>query len=605
MKQIRIFGMLLCFTLIACSANQINTDGSHEDLKEEEYSAYLDASLAVEDRLEDLMNRMSLDEKVAQMVQGERKEVQYFEMGQYKLGSLLSGGGSHPKTNSIKDWQVMISAYQNATLDNEIKVPMLYGIDAVHGHNNVYGATIFPHNIGLGAANDVNLMEKMGEIVGQEMLLTGIPWNFAPTVALATDGRWGRTYESFSSDAKITTELASSYAKGLMNVGVLPTIKHYVGDGATIYGTGLDNKLDRGDVQMSLEELRDTHLVPYIKLIQDDVPIIMASYSSFEGLLMHEHKYLLTDILKDELSFDGFVVSDWEAIHAIQGSFYQQVVKSVNAGIDMLMEPNQWKETYDAILKAVKNNDITEDRINDAVSRILKVKFEMGLFEDPTQFLKVSEDFTLRNEESRDVARQLVEKSSVLLKNNQDILPLKKDQLIYLTGPGANNIGMQCGGWTIEWQGAMDNEHKLTEGITIYEGLKNAGFNVTMDSEVGKDADVVLMVIGEKPYTEMFGDVEYADLYSSLAVEENKVVIEEVKNLNKPTVALLLAGRHLDISEEINLWDAAIMSYLPGTEGDGIVNLLAGSVNFTGKLASPWDYTDGVLFEVGYGLAYD
>jgi beta-glucosidase len=598
MKLIKTLLSLVVMTaLVACQKEEEVTvidEPSYLELP------YMNQELSVDERIDDLMSRMTLVEKVAQMIQGERNNVKYKNASEIMIGSVLSGGGSTPNSNTIDGWKRMIKGYQNSILDRELPVPLLYGIDAVHGHNNVLGATIFPQNIGLGAANDQELMIRMGEVVGEEMLLTNILWNFSPTVALAMDQRWGRSYESFSTDADIVTDLSVGYATGLLNVGVIPTAKHFIGDGGTIFGTGLDGKLDRGNTEISDEEIREVLLKPYEALIDLGVPVVMASYSSINGTLMHEHGELINGLLKDELGFDGFVVSDWEAIHAIEGDFKTQVEKTINAGVDMLMEPSRWYEAYDAILFNVEAGKITEERIDDAVRRILKVKFEFGLFEDPTQEAKGSYE-ALRSDEAKEVARSLVEKSMVLLKND-NVLPLNTDQKVLLVGPGIDDIGMQSGGWTIEWQGSLDHGSKLTDGVTIREGFESLGFDVYTDQSKIDEVDVVVMVIGEKPYSEMQGDIESLDLENPTSHPDNRDAIEFVKTSEKPVVTVMLAGRHLNVSSEMNDWDAFVMAYLPGSEGDGVVNTLVGNAPFTGKLPMSWMNEDEILFEKGFGL---
>jgi len=395
--------------------------------------------------------------------------------------------------------------------------------------------------------------------------------------------------------------------------------KHYLGDGGTAMGTGLDNKMDRGNTIISDEELKMTLLPPYKAQVDLGVQTIMPSYNSINGTKMHQHDQLINGVLKKDLNFNGFVISDWEAMQEIpDASFEEQVWISINAGVDMLMQPETWKNTMDAIIKGAKNNKITQERIDEAVSRILKVKFESGLFEDPLLQKNENKAETLRSNEAVNVATQLAEQSLVLLKNKNNILPIKENMKVYLAGAGANNIGLQCGGWTIEWQGKIDSTEKMTHGVTILEGLQtyseSKNIQVITDESKASEADVVLMVLAEKPYAEMQGDSEDLSLTGSLADTGNKETIQFVKSLNKPTVSILLAGRHLvDLDDYLKDWESVVMAYLPGSEGgQGIANVLVGEKSFVGKLAMPWykDVEDirkedaELLYQIGYGLTY-
>jgi beta-glucosidase len=416
------------------------------------------------------------------------------------------------------------------------------------------------------------------------------------------------------------TSLAEAYLKGHIEHGVVGTAKHYVGDGGTTYGSGeINSLLDRGDTRIKEEELRAVHLPPYEALINSGVKIVMASFSSYNGLKMHENKYLLTDVLKKELGFQGFVVSDWEAMNALSGSnFEKDIALAVNAGVDMLMEPNNYREALNALVNNVNNGMITEERINDAVSRILTVKFDMGLFEDPFLENKEIEVTELGSKEYRNIAKQLVEKSQVLLKNDNNLLPLQKGQKVFVTGPALNDMGLQCGGWGLTWQGQMDDGNgKITEGTTILEGLKayakTYGLEIITDQKQAYEADVVIMAIGEVPYAEFEGDTVDLSITGVKAHPNNKSTIDYVESLNKPTITLLVAGRNVLINEYMDQWDSIVMSYLPGTEGDGISSVLFGETPFTGKLAMPYYKSvedigqDGVelQFDVGYGLQYE
>lgn len=622
MKKSSFFLILIITSMIfiGCSKQTpaSTTPSTTSPAQAQSEPAYLDPAKSTPERVSDLLSRMTLEEKAAQMVQGERGAVTSEDLETYGLGSVLSGGGSVPGSGSIEEWAQMMASYQDAIMSRELKIPLLYGIDAVHGHSNVQGAVIFPQNIGLGAANDPVLVKEMAKIVADEMKLTKIIWNFSPCVAIASDPRWGRTYESFSTDPSIVTELGNAYFEGLKEAGVVATAKHYVADGGVTFGTGNGgNLIDRGDAQMSEAALREIYLKPYTELVKNGVPVVMASFSSFNGEPMHSHKYLLTDVLKDELGFEGFVVSDWEAIHLLDAGkdFEDQVRLSINAGVDMLMEPNAWLETIEAIVSNVEDGKIPLSRIDDAVSRILTVKFESGLFEDPYLTSDVTEANTLGEAAYRQVASELVSKSLVLLKNEDDILPFKKGQKVFVTGPGADNMGIQCGGWTISWQGAADvGGNNITQGTTILEGLQNLGdkLGVSFITDVKRisEADTILLVLSEVPYAEMMGDTTDMSIIGSLASPDNKAAMKLANAQNKPIVTLIIAGREVIIDEYVSQWDALVMGFLPGSEGQGVADVLLGEKEFVGKLPMPWykkvkdigNENAELLYPVGYSL---
>lgn len=561
-----------------------------------------------------LVSKMTLEQKAAQMMQGAVYSITDDQMKSNCYGSVLSTGGGF--SNTAAGWKSRILDYQKAAMASPFPIPFLYGNDAVHGHNTVYGTVIFPHNIGIGAANDPDLTYKMGEAVAEEMKLTGVLWNFAPVVAVAEDPRWGRTYESYSTNVDIVTSLSTAFAKGQLAHGVMPTAKHFIGDGTVVYGTGEEGKLiDRGDAKLSDAKLNEL-LKPYISLMNAGVKTIMASHSSVNGIKMHQSKELLTDKLKGELKFDGFLVSDWESIEHIEGAnLTEKVIAAVNAGIDMLMQPTNYSDCAAIIVQAVKDGKIPQSRVDDAVSRILKVKIEMGLFDDPMQEKITAAIKELGSADYRSLARQLVEKSLVLVKNQNNVLPLKKGAKVYVVGPTANNVGVQCGGWTVDWAGKEDaNGQRITQGTTILEGLKAIAkdYNLTLitDPSEAKNADVTLLCLGEKPYAEWEGDTEDLSIVGKLALGGNKAAIETAKQLGKPTATLVVAGREVLLGDYLNSWDSVVMCYLPGSEGEGVANVLAGKTGFSGKLSMPWYKTtkgigtEDVLFKQGYGLTY-
>ncbi|MDR9451764.1 MAG: glycoside hydrolase family 3 protein, partial [Acidimicrobiia bacterium] len=483
---------------------------------------YRNASVAVDERVEDLLARMTLCEKVGQMTQVEKNSILPEHIKYLGIGSLLSGGGGAPEENTPEAWAGMVDGFQALAVDTRLAIPLIYGVDAVHGHNNVKGATIFPHNVGLGAANDPELMRRIGQATAVEVAATGIHWNFAPTVAVPQDIRWGRTYEGYGETPDLVVPLAGAYLEGLQGAdlsdrtAVLATAKHYVGDGGTTWGsaTTAAQLIDQGVTEVDEAELRKTHLPPYVEAVERGAMSVMTSYSSWNDTRMHAHRYLVTDVLKGELGFEGFVISDWAAIDQISEDYYESVVAAFNAGIDMNMVPYDYGRFIWTLLRAVDNGDVPVERIDDAVRRILRVKFELGLFEtpysDPGLLVQVGSD------DHRAVAREAVAKSAVLLKNEGDVLPIGDDaNVIFVGGQAADDIGIQSGGWTIEWQG---REGAITPGTTILEGVQASVVGGTevlydkfgnldrVDRQNGAEPDLCIGVVGERPYAEGEGD---------------------------------------------------------------------------------------------------
>lgn len=583
----------------------------------EEVSSQSEASsIATDTRsVQEIVAGLTLEQKAAQMVQGAVYRITANEMKKYSYGSVLSETYSMDLTQ--QGWKRTVLGLQNASMNSESKIPFVYGTDAVHGNIKCRGAVVFPHNIGIGAANDTRLTYEMGYAVAQEMKLSGMLWNFGPCVAVATEPRWGRTYESYSSDPRLVASLGVAFSKGQLDGGVMPCAKHYLADGNVKYGTGEGNYLiDRGDAVLTEEQV-DELLAVYKDLIDAGVKTVMVSHSSLNGVKLHAHKELITDVLKGEMGFDGFVVSDWESIHNIPGdSLKDQVITAINAGIDMLMEPDRYRDCYKYIIEAVGEGSISQQRVDDAVTRIISVKKQMGLFDDPMQTELTADVDTVGSEQYRDIARKLVEKSLVLLKNDGNVLPLKQGSKVLVIGPAADDTGAQCGGWTISWQGALDSgdSRHVEQATTILEGLKAIApeYNLTIltDESQASQADVVILCVGEIPYAEWEGDTEDMSITGKLALKGNKEAIDLAKKLDKPTVALIVAGRQVIIDDYLADWDAAVMCYLPGSEADGVANVLTGKVPFTGKLPMPWYKstadigTDRVQFEVGYGLTY-
>lgn len=551
----------------------------------------------------EIVENMTIQEKAGQMIQAERGSIQPHEVKFYNIGSILSGGGSHPTNNSEEGWQSLVKKYQDAALNSSAGIPLLYGIDAVHGHNNLKGAVLFPHNIGLGAANDAELMYKIGVATTEQMVSTGIHWNFTPSIAVAQDARWGRFYESFSQSNEVHNNIVSSYINGLQSNGVIATAKHYIGDGATSWNEASGwYKIDRGNAVMTEEELREIYLPPYEVAIAAGVQTIMTSYNSYNGEKMHGHEYLITDVLKGELGFEGFIITDWEGIHELPGDLYQQVVSAINAGNDMLMEPYVWKDAFRHIVTAAENGDIPMERIDDAVTRILTVKKEMGLFDTPHYE-------AVESSNHYEIAVEAVQKSSVLLKN-ESILPLEESMKVLLLGPARDSVGFQSGGWSYSWQGG---EHSEIFGTTILDGFNNHNIEVYTSIEDADKCDVVVLALGEKPYAEGVGDNGLLTLDSHTALNNVEAHNEAIET-GLPIVTILIAGRPMIVTEEINEWDAFIMSHLPGSAGEAIIDLLYGEVNFTGMLPYAWPRDIGqvgkiedvnYLFDLGFGLTYN
>lgn len=557
---------------------------------------------------------MTLEEKAGQLIQAERGGIQLSEVSQYNIGSILSGGGSVPSKNTPEGWITLTNRMQKVSRNSSSGIPLVYGIDAVHGNGNVADVTIFPHNIGLGAANDPVLMEAIGGATAREVAATGVDWNFGPAVSCVQDIRWGRSYESYSEDINIVAALAAPYITGMQNEGVLATTKHFIGDGHVAFGTGEgDNLIDRGDVTVDREYMLEINLPAYRAAIEAGTKSIMASFNSVNGEKVHGDKYLLTDVLRGELGFEGLVVSDWEAIHTIAPTLPDQVAKSINAGVDLLMQPYNWKDVYFAIISKVQDGTISEERLNEAVRRNLVFKFEAGLFVDNFE----KEAGQVGTSENKAIAREAVAKSMVLLENS-GVVPLKKDARVYLTGPASDNVGIQSGGWTREWQGNMDPDQN--GGISLMDAMslvlsENGGELVASPDE----ADVVVIAIGEMPYTEMFGDTADLSMTGPLSLAGNLEAIEEAKFSGKPVVTIMIAGRPMLLEDYMNDWDALVMAWLPGTEGNGMTDVLFGDNPFTGKLPVTWPKTndqaaDSVImdnydtidheYKIGYGLTY-
>lgn len=568
---------------------------------EEAEAAYLDPSLPAAARAEDLLSRMTLAEKIGQMTLVEKNSIVAEDISALGIGALLSGGGGGPPGNRPEQWLKMVNEFQQEALESRLGIPMLYGVDAVHGHSNMYGAVLFPHNIGLGATGNAELVEEIGRATAREMAATGIFWNYAPAVSVPQDIRWGRTYEGYSENTELVSRLSQAYLLGLQGDAltaadtVAATPKHFVGDGGTVWGTSRTNEyqIDQGDTQVDEATLRAIHLPPYAAAIEAGARTIMVSYSSWNGTKMHAQQYLITDVLKGELAFDGFVVSDWGAIDQVASNYYEAVVAAINAGIDMNMVPINYQLFIQALTAGVENGDVPLERIDDAVRRILTVKFELGLFERP--LVDESQLSVVGSEAHRELARQAVRESLVLLQHDGDTLPISDDVgLLFVAGEAADNIGLQAGGWSIEWQGRPGN---ITPGTTILDAIKATApadtqlyYNrfgkydhVTDDAGEPAMADVAIVVVGETPYAEGVGD------RADLSLDEVQIrLIERVRAQSRKLIVILLSGRPLIITEQLPLADAWIAAWLPGTEGQGVADVLFSDYEFSGTLPYTW-----------------
>jgi beta-glucosidase len=591
----------------------------------------------IEEAISRLLEAMTLEDKVGQVLQPEINSVTPEEVKEYRLGSVLNGGGGWPGKNkkaTPADWLALADAYWEASMDTSDggqAIPILWGLDAVHGHNNVIGATLFPHNVGLGAANNPALIRQIGELTAAEVAITGQDWDFGPTLAVARDGRWGRAYESYSEDPEIVAAYAEAMVTGLQGeVGserflderhVIATAKHFLGDGGTERG------VDQGDNPSTEQELREIHAAGYMTAIPAaGVQTVMASYNSWHGRKMHGHKELMTDVLKERMGFDGFVVGDWNGHGQVPGCSNTSCAAAFNAGIDMFMVPKDWKQLYHNTLKQVQLGQISMARLDDAVRRILRVKMRAGLFErgKPSSRVLAGRTDLLGSPEHREVARQAVRESLVLLKNNGGLLPLAPKAHIVVAGDGADNIGKQCGGWSITWQGTGNSNEEFPGAASIWDGIRQTveatGGRAVLSAEGDFDGrpDAAIVVFGEDPYAEFQGDRDHVDYRP----EKDLELLQSFRQAAVPVVAVFLTGRPLWVNPELNAADAFVVAWLPGTEGAGVADVLFQSADggvrhdFAGRLSFSWprhaaqavvnrgDAGYDPLFAYGYGLSY-
>lgn len=565
------------------------------------HTTYQDKTRPIDERVADLLGQMTLAEKIGQMAQAEKNSIPPEDVTTHLMGSVLSGGGGNPAINTMAEWRNMVQAYMQASLKTRLGIPLIYGVDAVHGHNNVKDATIFPHNIGLGATRDADLVQRIGKATASEVLATNVHWNFAPAVSVPQDIRWGRTYEGYSENTDLVGELGAAYVRGLQTKfehaeWVLASVKHFVGDGGTTWDSRKDMpyalannwqaaspnwRIDQGDTRVDEQTLRNIHLAPYKHAIDASAQNIMVSFSSWNGLKMHAHEYLLTKVLKGEWGFKGFLVSDWMAVNIISDNAYDAFVTGINAGLDMIMVPFDYKAFIATVTKAVEAGDISQERIDDAVARILRAKFMLGLFEKP--LTEAHHTTTFGGADHRALAREAVQKSAVLLKHENGALPLKKSDEIGVAGVAAHDIGLACGGWTIIWQGVAG---AITAGSTLLDGLTaHVGESVTY--RIGGDFDArvntAVVVVAEAPYAEGEGDRE--DL--TLSAEDTALITKVRQHCDK-LVLVIYSGRPIIITHVIDQCDAVVAAFLPGSEANGVADVLVGAVPFTGKLSYTW-----------------
>jgi len=656
--KVKIFVMIATITTLTACNNQTHGVRNNEKAEQIEqvsnaHSIWPKLNIAVkkdakvEARIEKLLIKMTLEQKVAQMIQPEIRDISVADMRKYGFGSYLNGGGAFPQNNKHakpKDWIKLAETMYQASIDDSldgIAIPTMWGTDAVHGHNNVIGATLFPHNIGLGAMNNAKLVEKIAQITATEVMVTGIDWVFAPTVAVVRDDRWGRTYEGYSEDPEIVKSYSAAVVNGLQGHAdkdflndqhVISTVKHFLGDGGT------ENGIDQGNNLATETELFKLHAQGYLGGLSAGAQSVMASFNSWHGKKSHGNKYLLTDVLKDRMGFDGFVVGDWNGHGQVAGCSNESCPQAVNAGLDIFMAPTKsWKPLYENTIAQVKLGEIPQARIDDAVRRILRVKIRAGLFEKPSPAKRKFSGKTalIGSKLHRDIARQAVRESLVLLKNkhitttlqnNKPLLPLSLNQHILVTGDGADNIGKQAGGWSITWQGTGNKNEDFPGATSIYAGIQAAVVHSSGSVELSTDAsykqkpDVAIVVFGEDPYAEGNGDID--NLNFQRGDKKALALLKQLKEQHIPVVSVFISGRPLWVNAELNASDAFVAAWLPGSEGGGIADVLLRKLNgeinydFVGRLSYSWpampDQTQVNRFDdnyhpllpYGFGLTY-
>ena len=563
-------------------------------------------------RVAELLAQMTLAEKVGQMTQVNRIALEQTQregdVTTLGFGSLLNGGLRAVDTvTGAGAWADMYDSFQRRALASRLKIPMIYGIDAVHGMSSIYGGVVFPHNIGLGAMRDTGLVRRMAEVTAAEVAATGIDWTFAPCISVVRDERWGRTYEGFGETPELAATNGLAYTLGLQTNGrarIAASIKHFGGDGGTTGG------VDQGDTRLDTATLRRIHLDVYQPAIRAGAMTVMASYNSWRGNKVHGIRYLLTTLLKEEYGFNGFVISDWQAVDQLSGSYEENIVQCINAGVDMVMVPDNYPRFMAGLTKAVQDGRISMQRIDDAVARILKVKFDLQLFEKPFADRSLLPAFG--SAQHRKVARACVQKSLVLLKNEAQVLPLRKTARIHVVGRGADDMGLQCGGWTMTWQGAYG---PITKGTTLLQGLREVAPRAVISHDtlgnVPANADVAIVVLNEPPYAEFMGDRRSLTLTA-----EQQALVARAARSGKPVVLISMIGRPIVLGAAADRAKALVAAWLPGSEGAGIADVLFGDVKPSGKLPHTWpaqldqiplnegEWDIKPLYAYGFGLSY-
>ena len=588
---------------------------------------------ALEGRIRSIVAGMTLEQKIGQMTQADIRSITPDDVRRFYIGSVLNGGGAWPGKNmrsSVDDWLRLSDAFYRASMSTDMatKIPVIWGVDAVHGHNNVYGATLFPHNIGLGAAHDPKLIERIGRATAGQVRATGISWTFAPTLAVVQNPRWGRTYESYSSDPELVRSYGEAIVRGLQgqlgtSTSVLATAKHWIGDGGTFHG------VDQGETRTSEADLARTHGAGYYGALRANVQTVMVSYSSFTDTAgkswgkMHGNGDLIAGMLKGKLGFDGLVVSDWNGIEQVPGCTKVRCPQAINAGIDLVMVPEDWKQFIPATVEDVRAGRIPMSRIDDAVSRIIRVKLRSGLFESSPATGRRPDPSVLNSPAVRELAREAVRNSMVLLKNDGGVLPLARKGRVLVVGKGADSVPMQAGGWSLTWQGDNIKTSDFPNADTLLSAIRKSFGEGQVDysaDAAGVDVSrysAVVMVAAEKPYAEGMGDIKFpASMRHSERYPEDLQTLERVSGKGVPVVTVLYSGRPVAANDLLNRSDAFVAAWLPGTEGVGMTDVLlaaaqgAPAYDFTGKLSFDWPNSDclsehgGVQFARGYGLSY-
>ena len=587
---------------------------------------------AMETRISGIISQMTLRQKIGQVIQADIGSITPEQLKQYPLGSVLNGGNSAPNGDNrspASAWVELADEFWDATKAADLAggpfIPILWGTDAVHGHNNIPGATVFPHNIGLGATRNPSLLGKIGAITAKEIRVGAQEWTFAPTIAVVRDDRWGRTYEGYAESPEVTVSYTGELITGIQGQAgsenwlkgpkVIATAKHFLGDGGTAGGR------DQGDNLDSEEELRDIHGAAYPVAIEAGTQSVMISFSSWQGKKLHGHKGLITDVLKGRMGFDGFVVGDWNAHGQIEGCTNTDCLKALDAGLDMYMASDSWQGLFDSMMARAEAGEVDMDRLEDAIRRILRVKLRSGLFEAgrPSERPLAGDYDILQDPASKEVARQAVRESLVLIKN-EGVLPLSKGMNVLMAGDGADNIGKQSGGWTLSWQGTGNSNSDFPGGSSIYDGVKRhveaGGGSVTLseDGSYSGKPDVAMVVFGEDPYAEFKGDID--NLSYNPGDDSDLALLQKYKADGIPVVSVFLSGRPLWMNREINSSDAFVAAWLPGSEGGYAADVLFGDTDFKGTLPYSWprtavqtplnigDENYDPLFAYGYGLSY-